>query len=261
MVLFARPCGADWLSNAVRVDSALENLSRLARIPQSQKPNRRGSYVTLPAGCGFGGGRTCPGSYANTAHNAPLVQAILDRPDVQRVARYVDAGLQAYFPKLHSFYSSLLEHILADSPEIVRMFQGCCYGACHLNLHNASTVDHEDWYNILFGMCAVYSSGLYDHTRSGHFIAWSLGIVAQFPPACAVYVPSACVTHANTPIASHETRSSIAFFMSAGLARWYHNGYISDKEFKERASVAQLNAWNASRAKLWEVGLELLQYT
>ncbi|KAE9385964.1 hypothetical protein BT96DRAFT_799904, partial [Gymnopus androsaceus JB14] len=209
-------------------------------------------------GCGFGGGRTCPGSYANTAHNAPLVQAVLDNPAVQWVARYVNAGLQAYFPKLHLFYCNLLACILGNNPEIAQMFEGCCYGACHLNLHNASTMDHEDWYNILFGMCAVYSSGHFDHTCSGHFIAWSLGVVTQFLPACALYVPSACVTHANTPIAGHETRSSIAFFMSAGLARWYQNGYMSDKEYKERASVEQVQVWNASRAKLWEVGLELL---
>ena len=100
-------------------------------------------------------------------------------------------GLQAYFPKLHRLYSNLLARIFEDRPEIVRMFEGCCYGACHFNLHSAATIDHEDWHNILFGMCAVYSSGLYDYTRSGHFIAWSLGVVAQFPPGCVIYVPSA----------------------------------------------------------------------
>ncbi|KAE9396695.1 hypothetical protein BT96DRAFT_824353, partial [Gymnopus androsaceus JB14] len=114
------------------------------------------------------------------------------------------------------------------------------------NLHSAATVDHEDWYNILFGMCAVYSSGLFNHMHGGHFIAWSLGIVVQFPPACMIYVPSACVTHANMPIAKHETQSSIAFFISAGLACWYHNGYMSDKHFKEKASVVQLKAWMES---------------
>lgn len=168
-------------------------------------------------------------------------------------------GLQAYFPKLHCLYTNLLARILEDRPEITQMFEHCCYATCHFNLHKAATLDHEDWFNLLFGMCAAYSSGLYNHTHSAYFIAWSLGIVTQFPPACAIYVPSACVTHANTPIAPHETRSSIAFFMSAGLARWYHNGYMSDKEFKERASVAQLKEWIECRAKLWEIGMEILQ--
>ncbi|KAE9401182.1 hypothetical protein BT96DRAFT_818264, partial [Gymnopus androsaceus JB14] len=192
MVLLARPRGVGWLTNASLVDVALETLYRQARLPPSHKPNRRGEYMTLPAGCGFGGGRTCPGNYANTAHNVPLIQAMLDNSAVQRVARYFEctpAGLHAYFPKLHHFYSNLLARILEDRPEVARMFEGCCYGACHFNLHNAAAVDHEDWYNILFGMCAVYSSGLFDHTRGGHFIAWSLGIVAQFPPGCVIYVP------------------------------------------------------------------------
>ena len=48
--------------------------------------------------------------------------------------------------------------------------------------------------------------------------------------------------------------------MSAGLARWYHNGYMSDRHFQEKASVVQVKSWKESRAKLWEIGLELLQY-
>ncbi|KAH7872154.1 uncharacterized protein C8R40DRAFT_1053013 [Lentinula edodes] len=244
------------------VDSRLELLFKHAVVGTRQQDHRRGKYTTLPAGCGFGGGRTSPGNYANTAHNEPLVDAVLSDPAVQRVARYVDAGLQTYWPKLHQFLSNLLEHILMDCPDIRRLFAGCCYGACHLNLHNAATLDHEDYYNILFALCAVYASGKYDHTRSGHLIAWSLGIVAQFPAGSAAFLPSACVTHANTPIDSKsgEHRSSIAFFTSAGLARWYHNGYMSDKEFMERASPRQLSAWKDYRSRLWKAGLELLQY-
>ncbi|KAJ3897772.1 hypothetical protein F5879DRAFT_1012865 [Lentinula edodes] len=216
---------------------------------------------TAAVGCGFGGGRTLPGNYVNTPHNEPLIEAVLADPAVQRVAQFVDAGLQAYFPKLHQFLSSLLEKILKSRPEIRRMFAGCCYGACHFNLHNAATLDHEDYYNLLFALCAVYASGKYDHTRSGYLIAWSLGIVTQFPAGSAAFLPSAWVTHANTPIDNKngEHRSSIAFFMSAGLARWYHNGYMSDKEFKERASAKQLSAWKDYRSRLWETGLELLQ--
>lgn len=147
-----------------------------------------------------------------------------------------------------------------DNPEIRPMFDRCCYGACHFNLHRSASVDHEDFFNILFAMCAIYSSGNFDFTRGGHLIAWSLGIVAEFPPGSAAYLPSACVTHANTPISSDETRSSVAFFMSAGLARWYQNGFMSDKEYKERVSPIQLKAWLDYRAKLWETGMELLQY-
>ncbi|KAJ3859106.1 hypothetical protein EV359DRAFT_51346 [Lentinula novae-zelandiae] len=261
------------------MDSRLELLFKHTVVDARHQDHRRGKYTTLPAGCGFGGGRILPGNYANTAHNEPLVDAVLSDLAVQRVARYIDSelfpscswllltshpitGLQTYWPKLHQFLSNLLEHILMDCLDIQRLFAGCCYGACHFNLHNATTLDHEDYYNILFALCAVYASGRYDHTRSGHLIAWSLRIVAQFPAGSAAFLPSACVTHANTPIDSKsgEHRSSIAFFTLAGLARWYHNGYMSDKEFMERVSPRQLSAWKDCRSRLWEAGLELLQY-
>ncbi|KAJ3977347.1 hypothetical protein EV361DRAFT_944461 [Lentinula raphanica] len=64
-------------------------------------------------------------------------------------------------------------------------------------------------------------------------------------------------THSNIPIAAHEHRSSIAFFMSSGLGRWYQN--VSDKGFKAQATGKQLQAWKDQRSRLWVVGLELLQ--
>ncbi|KAJ3900384.1 hypothetical protein F5879DRAFT_809325, partial [Lentinula edodes] len=169
--------------------------------------------------------------------------------------------LQAYFPKLHQFLSSLLEKILKSCPEIWHMFAGCCYGTCHFNLHNTAMLDHEDYYKLLFALCAVYTSGKYDHTCSGYLIAWFLGIMTQFPAGSAAFLPSAWVTYANTPVDNKngEHRSCIAFFMSTGLAQWYHNGYMSDKEFKEQASAKQLSAWKDYWSRLWETGLELLQ--
>ncbi|KAJ3729772.1 hypothetical protein C8R42DRAFT_175478 [Lentinula raphanica] len=256
MLLLARPRGNGWAENMARVDQRLEWVHEHARASAS---HRRGEYATLPAGCGFGGGKLRPSNYANSPHNAELVQQALDDPAVQRVARYVDCGLAAFLPGLHRFLSNLLSKILKDNPGIHRMFEGCCYGACHLNLHNVATRNHEDFFNILFSMCAVYASGQYDYARAGHFIAWSLGLVTQFPPGTAVFVPSASVTHANTPIPENQHRSSIAFFTSSGLGRWYQNGYMSDKDFKSQASAKQLQAWKEQRSKLWQVGLELLQ--
>ncbi|KAF9060557.1 hypothetical protein BDP27DRAFT_1236680, partial [Rhodocollybia butyracea] len=49
-------------------------------------------------------------------------------------------------------------------------------------------------------------------------------------------LPSAFVTHGNTPIAEDKVRSSIVFFMLSGLARWFQNGYMSDKEFNVQSA-------------------------
>ncbi|KIK53668.1 hypothetical protein GYMLUDRAFT_178672 [Collybiopsis luxurians FD-317 M1] len=214
----------------------------------------------LPAGHGFRGGRLHPGNYANTQHNSCLINEVLKDPAVQLVACFIDAGLLAFQPKLHSFLSNLLEKILLNNPNIVSMFNGCCYGACHFNLHSTSTRKYKDFFNILFAMCAVYSSGEFDHMRGGHFIAWSLCIVSQFPAGSAIFILSAPVTHANTLIAAHKWCSSMAFFTLSGLGQWYQNGYMADKELKECASLMQLQAWKKQCEDLWEIGLELLHY-
>ncbi|KAF9060671.1 hypothetical protein BDP27DRAFT_1429782 [Rhodocollybia butyracea] len=201
MAYLPPPKGETWPATEAAVSMALEWLYESAVVDLAHWIHRRGRYVSLPAGFGFGGGRTCPGNYANSPHNAPLVEKVLRDKAIQCIAQLVDSGLQVYFPKLHLFLTNLQEK----------------------------------------------------------FIAWSLGVVVPFPAGATIYVPSACVTHGNVPIAPEETRSSIAFFTPAGIARWFHNGYMSDKEFKERASPRQLRLWKEYREKLWETGLELLQ--
>ncbi|KAE9403703.1 hypothetical protein BT96DRAFT_814613 [Gymnopus androsaceus JB14] len=237
----------EWLYQCVKVSEALKN-------------HRRGRHISLPCGYGFGGGRLMPGSYANTLHNTRLIQQALDSSDIQALATYADRRLRAFFPKLHALALNLDRQIVdVDNPQIKCAFKDCCYPACHLNLHNAATIIHADYWNLVFLMCAVVCMGHFDHTRSVHFIAWSLGLVFEFPSGSAMYIPSACVTHSNTPLAPHEHRSSMAFFVPAGLVQWYHNGFCSDKDFCEHASPKQLGDWKEYCANLWEVGLGLFQ--
>lgn len=91
MVLLAIPHGSGWQENGQAVDSRLEWLYRHARVPPSHKPNCWGEYVSLPAGCSFGGGRLNPGNFANSNHNAPLVAQTLEDPSIQRIVRFVDS--------------------------------------------------------------------------------------------------------------------------------------------------------------------------
>lgn len=130
-----------------------------------------------------------------------------------------------------------------------------------MNMGKANTVPHTDHLNTFFTGCAVVSIGppsAYDYKRGGHLILWDLGLVIEFPPGCVIILPSALITHSNIPIGPHERRHSATFFTAAGLLRWYVNGYMSDKEFVERASPMQLQAWKEQKANLWQTGLEIL---
>ena len=128
-----------------------------------------------------------------------------------------------------------------------------------MNMDKASTKPHNDFLNGFFTGCAVGAFGPYDYTRGGHLILWDLGLVVEFPPGCVIILPSALITHSNIPIGSGERRHSAAFFTAAGLLRWYHNGYMSDKEFMARASAQQLAGWKLYKKNLWKVGLEMMR--
>lgn len=167
--------------------------------------------------------------------------------------------LLAYFPKVHTLLTNLLDKIVGADDELRRNFPGCCYAAFHMNMNRAATKPHNDLLNGFFTGCGVCSFGPYDYTRGGHLILWDLGLVVEFPPGCVIILPSALITHSNIPIGPGETRHSATFFTAAGLLRWYHNGFMSDKEFTERAEGKQLEAWKAYKAGLWQVGLEMLR--
>lgn len=92
MLLVPPPCSPQWLKNAEGVQRHLEWLHQHACADTAHSDHHRGRYVSLPAGCGFGVGRVCPGNYANSNHNTPLIEETLADPDVQHVARYVDGA-------------------------------------------------------------------------------------------------------------------------------------------------------------------------
>lgn len=52
----------------------------------------------------------------------------------------------------------------------------------------------------------------------------------------------------------------MAFFLPAGLVRYYHNGFHSDKDFRALATPRQLKAWLDYRNDMWKEGTELLRY-
>lgn len=90
-------CPAGMAENVQAVDSRLQQMSASVEIAEEDMRQRRGCYKSLPAGIGFGGGRLAPGTYANTSHNADVLEAALGDPAMQRMARYVDREWRSFF--------------------------------------------------------------------------------------------------------------------------------------------------------------------
>lgn len=250
-------------------------LTQLHPPPKCRK-HRRGEYVSIPSGYSIGGGQQEPMNFCLSKHNAKIMGQVLDNTYVQRFARFVDrtsyplspflpptsfsGGTQVYFPQIHRLLTNL-HHQLAgvNDPDLRQNFPGVSFAACHFNLGRARTELHNDLKNIFFAVCGVGAVGPYNYREGAHLILWELGIVVEFPPGCAFIFPSASISHANIPIGPDECRHSIAFFTAAGNLRYYHNGFMTDKEFKERASKEQRKAWDLYRKNLWKVGMDMLR--
>lgn len=112
---------------------------------------------------------------------------------------------------------------------------------------------HRDFANLPYGWCAVTALGNYDHTRGGHLILWELGLILEFPPGSTILLPSAAISHSNTPILAHETRTSFAQFTAGGLFRWKEHGFQTDEKFfqgKTQEELALIALENEARCKL-----------
>ncbi|KAJ3980008.1 hypothetical protein F5890DRAFT_1382949, partial [Lentinula detonsa] len=92
--------------------------------------------------------------------------------------------------------------------------------------------------------CAIFAVSSYDNQSGGHLILWDLSLVLKFPPGTVILIPSALLEQCNIIIKLGETRLSITFY-SAGLFRWCHNGFMSNKDSCSYASPKLLKKWLA----------------
>ncbi|KAJ3913716.1 hypothetical protein F5877DRAFT_51850 [Lentinula edodes] len=250
-----------WLKNAERLDKLLLQAHQSLQFPKHAQPPRRGDYDSLSVGYSHGQGQLHPMNFAVSKHNHPILQALLESPEINRVARFMDHNLELYFPKVHRLLTNLTEVLLGiEGLRLKRVFKDCCYAASQLNFSRAATDPHLDFMNAFFLCCSIWNGGRFDYKRGGQFIMWSLGIVVEFPPGAGILVPSASVTHANVPIGPEEHRHSVTFFTAARILCWYFNGFMNDNQFLAQASEMQREDWGRYRADLWKFGLDMLRY-
>ncbi|KAE9385658.1 hypothetical protein BT96DRAFT_1006845 [Gymnopus androsaceus JB14] len=113
----ARPAG--WKEVMEGATKALDQALLQLKPPTKCRNHQRGDYVT-------------------SKHNAAVLEKVLEDPYMQRFARFVDCGMQAYFPQIHCLLHILHSHLSGNNPELKQIFPGVGFAACHLNL-GAST--------------------------------------------------------------------------------------------------------------------------
>lgn len=79
----------------------------------------------------------------------------------------------------------------------------------------------------------------------------------EFPPGSLVLIPSATITHSNTPIQPGESRTSFTQFCPGGLLRYVDNGFRTEAEL-QAADPAAYKQMLREKEDRWKMGLGLL---
>jgi hypothetical protein len=202
-----------------------------------------------------------PKNFRIPPEHREIVRALLNDPDVQRIAGHGDcapffllrplfhplsspAGFAWYAPKAYAHVRAAMEALHASQPELCFNFINSIYAAATFNTGpNTVTFNHKDAANYPGSWCSVTSLGDYDPTKGGHLYLCELELCVEFPPNCTVLLPSAGVRHGNTPIQPREKRFSITQYIAGGLMRWVAHGFrpasgLSDAQRMARECAA-----------------------
>ena len=106
---------------------------------------------------------------------------------------------------------------------------------------------HRDFANLAWGWCIIIVLGSFDGTKGGHLVLEEPKIIMEVWPGCIVFLPSACITHRNVPLADPdaEYRFSIVLYSAGGLFRWLALG---------NRTVTSLSASAKKWARSWREG-------
>ncbi|KIM35213.1 hypothetical protein M413DRAFT_48192, partial [Hebeloma cylindrosporum] len=131
---------------------------------------------------------------------------------------------------VHGYYLRYLKILFEKMPELQRIFERSVFPAAAFNFGpNVWTHKHRDVLNCPFGWCAIQALGRFDPTKGGHLVLWELGLVVEFPPGSLILIPSATLTHSNTPIAEGDVRASFTQYCAGGLFWFVDYGFRKEE--------------------------------
>lgn len=168
---------------------------------------------------------------------------------------------QAFQPDVHAYYESTMKALHKWNPALKRNFGQftSVFAAATFNFGPWTiTVPHLDFANLAWGWCSITALGDFDPDKGGHLILWDLKLIIRFPPGSTILIPSAIIRHSNVSIQQGEKRFSFTQFTAAGIFRFVHNGFRTDKSLKDEGmTVAQKLQRAQERRDRWVEGLQM----
>ncbi|KAF7377996.1 hypothetical protein MSAN_00223500 [Mycena sanguinolenta] len=216
-VLIAPP--EDWDAVVDDATDAFRHARMQMSFPESAFLHRRATGPGFPSstkGFGFGNGRKGVGNYKpRSQKNSVAMDELLENNAVQRMAMYPFPFFQALCFNMYSDYHEMKQTLLQRNPHLDRTFRGSPFTAVTANLGPFSVCPpHLD--------CANKADGI-------------------------ALIPSAVVTHSNTPIADDEERFSLLQYSAGALFRWVDNGFQSDVDWHAAATAADVERHKEAR--------------
>jgi hypothetical protein len=131
------------------------------------------------------------------------------------------ASFRMYYPAHTKMYSDNQLALEIYDMLVTPYFPHSPFSAMSINLGpEACARWHRDEKNILWGICAIAVFGLFNHRRGGHLLLHELKLIMELCPGDLVFLPSAAITHRNSPIRKSESRRSIVMYRAGALFRW-----------------------------------------
>jgi hypothetical protein len=147
--------------------------------------------------------------------------------------------------------------LLQKNPHLHRTFARSPFTAVTANLGPISvSPPHTDGGNKADGMCLIGALGAFDADKGGHLVCWDFDLIIRFPPGCSALIPSAVVTHSNTPIQEDEERYSLIQYSAGSLFRWVANGHQSDLQWQASATLKDIAQREEDRKTRWKLALQ-----
>ncbi|KAJ7605330.1 hypothetical protein FB45DRAFT_767179, partial [Roridomyces roridus] len=250
--------GESWAPVLQDANKAVRDAREEMSFPDSAHHHRRAfkegpGFPSETAGMGFGGGRKEPGNVkATSAKNGRAMDKMLGNVAIGRMCTFPIGPFKSLCYPIYSAYHRNKRSLLARQPGLRGVFPKSPFASITVNLGPFSvSPPHADQGNKADGMCCITALGEYDPDQGGHLVLWDYDLIVRFPPGCAILIPSAVVTHSNTPIQDGEERFSLLQYSAGGLFRWAANGYKTDLAWAASATPEDHAARERSRQSCW----------
>jgi len=199
--------------------------------------------------------------------HAQAIGGLLRDPTLLRLTGFIDSrrsapslvviGLTVYvgafrtFSKQqHKFYRDRMKELTLWDPKLLPIFPNSAFSAATFNFGpEVRTYRHKDFNNLSHGWCSITALGDFDPKAGGHLVLWELKKIIEFPAGSTIFIPSALVSHSNTPTSPSERRQSFTQYTAGSILRFMACGFQAKGSLRKGATMKR---WWAPGQTLFE---------